>query len=59
MRSGPEQPFTLESKIDDAEDDRKVLITNLPYENPENADEEKLVGEVAAPARVVHRPKAA
>jgi hypothetical protein len=38
--------------IPDPEDDRKVLIPNLPYENPGTKDEEKLVGNVAKTARI-------
>ncbi len=41
--------------VADAQDDRKVLATNLPFENPLNADEEKLAGDAAKTARVVLR----
>ena len=42
--------------IEDDQDVRKVLVTNLPYENPDSADDEKLVGDVARTARTVHPP---
>lgn len=37
----------------DEVDNRKVLIKNLPFENPGNAAEETLVGDVADTARVL------
>ena len=37
----------------DESDPSKVLITNLPYENPGTAEGEKLAGDVARMARVI------
>lgn len=41
--------------IADPEDDRKALITNLPFENPGDPAQEFLIGRVADSARVVLR----
>lgn len=41
--------------IEDKADNRKALITNLPFENPGNAEDEKRVGDVARSARIVKR----
>ena len=41
--------------VEDNEDSRKVLITNLPYENPGTPEAEKLAGDVAKSARIVRR----
>ncbi|MGI0085427.1 MAG: hypothetical protein ACREBQ_10130 [Nitrososphaerales archaeon] len=44
--------------IEDERDPRKLLVTNLPFENPGTALGEKLVGDVSDTARIVkrHRP---
>jgi hypothetical protein len=39
--------------IQDPEDAGKLLITNLPFENPHQAEAERLAGRVAAHARLV------
>lgn len=43
--------------IEDNADGRKALITNLPFENPGNAQEEKLAGDVARTSRIVRHLK--
>jgi hypothetical protein len=43
--------------IEDAQDHKKVLITNLPFETAGTAEEEKLAGEVAHAARIVKKHK--
>ena len=37
----------------DASDDSKALVVDLPFENPETADDEKLAGDVAKSARKI------
>ena len=39
--------------VDDNQDTRKVLVCNLPFENPNDALAEKLAGDVAKSARIV------
>lgn len=41
--------------IRDPEDDKKLLITDVPFENPGTADEEALLDDVADSARIVSR----
>ena len=43
--------------IEDPQDRRKALITNLPFENPGTAEGEKLAGDVASIARIVKKHK--
>jgi len=41
--------------IRDPQDFRKLLITNAPWENPNNPDEERLADTIAESARIVER----
>ena len=41
--------------VADPDDRRKALIVNLPFENPDDPEQEKLVGDVAKSARIVRR----
>jgi hypothetical protein len=43
--------------IEDPQDSRKALITDLPFENPGTAESEKLAGDVAKIARIVKKQK--
>lgn len=43
--------------IRDPEDYRKVLITDLPFENPNDAEQEALLDNVADSARIASRRK--
>ena len=43
--------------IRDNADGRKLLITNLPFENPNDADEERLLDDVAESARIIARQR--
>ena len=39
--------------VNDPEDDRKVLLQNVPYENPGDTQQEKLVGDIAEAATII------
>lgn len=54
LHSGRLKDLGLNIVLDD-QDSRKVLVDNLPFENPGDADQEKLVGDVAVSARIVIR----
>jgi hypothetical protein len=43
--------------IRDPQDFTKILITNIPFENPANADEERLMESIAETARIKKRGK--
>jgi hypothetical protein len=43
--------------IRDPEDYRKILITNIPFENPADADQEHLLDTIAESARIAVRCK--
>ena len=38
----------------DPEDERKLLLTNIPFENPGDAAQEKLAGDIAKSARIIN-----
>lgn len=45
------------SVIRDPEDSRKILITDIPFENPDDADQERLLDTIADTARIAKRCK--
>lgn len=43
--------------VRDGDDGRKLLITNIPFENPTDANQEALLDAVAESARIVYRQR--